>query len=181
MSNVGQLPTTLGNINKQLKSLKAATENVWRNFTTLPKKTLYSVISDDISDIVLDFQTLEKQTRVMENVSGEQYKLFPEVPGVFLRQNFIDQQSHDLHGQGAKTELRTLLVEQQTSDISGQTIPRPESAEANKNTGIAAINFAHPQLELAKEFLKPGAELQAALSDVQSMLGLKNDDPRLAA
>ena len=181
MSNVGQLPTTLGNINKQLKSLKAATENVWRNFTTLPKKTLYSVISDDISDIVLDFQTLEKQTRVMENVSGEQYKLFPEVPGVFLRQNFIDQQSHDLHGQGAKTELRTLLVEQQTSDISGQTIPRPESAEANKNTGIAAINFTHPQLELAKEFLKPGAELQAALSDVQSMLGLKNDDPRLAA
>ena len=65
MSNVEQLPSTLGNINKQLKALKAATENVWRNFTMLPEKTLYSVISDDISDIVLDFQALEKQSRVM--------------------------------------------------------------------------------------------------------------------
>ena len=36
MSNVEQLPTTLGKINKQLKSLKAATANAWQTFTTLP-------------------------------------------------------------------------------------------------------------------------------------------------
>ena len=114
MSNVGQLPTTLGNINKQLKSLKAATENVWRNFTTLPKKTLYSVISDDISDIVLDFQTLEKQSRVMKDFSDAQYKLITEGPGAFLRQHSVDQQSHDLCGQGVNTDRRAILVGQQT-------------------------------------------------------------------
>ena len=181
MSNVEQLPSTLGNINKQLKALKAATENVWRNFTMLPEKTLYSVISDDISDVVLDFQTLEKQSRVMEDFSGAQYKLITEGPGAFLRQHSVDQQSHDLRGQGVNTERPAILIGPQTRDISGQTTPRQESAETNKNAGIEAINFAHPQLERAKEFLKPGAELQAALSEVQSMLGLKNDDPRMAA
>ena len=181
MSNVEQLPSTLGNINKQLKALKAATENVWRNFTMLPEKTLYSVISDDISDVVLDFQTLEKQSRVMEDFSGAQYKLITEGPGAFLRQHSVDQQSHDLRGQGVNTERPAILIGPQTRDISGQTTPRQESAETNKNAGIEAINFAHPQLERAKEFLKPGAGLQAALSEVQSMLGLKNDDPRIAA
>lgn len=181
MSNVEQLPSTLGNINKQLKALKAATENVWRNFTMLPEKTLYSVISDDISDVVLDFQTLEKQSRVMEDFSGAQYKLITEGPGAFLRQHSVDQQSHDLRGQGVNTERPAILIGPQTRDISGQTTPRQESAETNKNAGIEAINFAHPQLERAKEFLKPGVGLQAALSEVQSMLGLKNDDPRIAA
>ena len=181
MSNVEQLPSTLGNINKQLKALKAATENVWRNFTMLPEKTLYSVISDDISDVVLDFQTLEKQSRVMEDFSGAQYKLITEGPGAFLRQHSVDQQSHDLRGQGVNTERPAILIGPQTRDISGQTTPRQDSAETNKNAGIEAINFAHPQLERAKEFLKPGVGLQAALSEVQSMLGLKNDDPRIAA
>lgn len=181
MSNVGQLPTTLGNMNKQLKSLKAATANVWRNFTTLPENNLYSVMSDDINDVVWELRGLDKQSREMENFSRAQYKLTTQGQGLFLSQDSVDQRSNTLRSQEINAEPRPVTIEQKTQEIGKRTTHPQESIEQFKSISLEAVNFAQPQWERAKEFLKPGAELQAALSEVQSILGLKNDDPRVAA
>jgi hypothetical protein len=48
-------------------------------------------------------------------------------------------------------------------------------------SGTSALAFAQPKLELAKSVLKPGADFEAGISEVQSLLRLKNGDPRIAA
>ncbi|MGA5656700.1 phage tail tape measure protein [Rahnella contaminans] len=165
MSNLEQLPTTLGKMNDELASLRKATANVWQTYMTVPDKNLFSTMSQDITDASLSLResifepdkTAEKQTyRGVKTAAKEQ-------PGEQRRQQ------------------RPMLIEQKGLEIGQQFKTREQQTGQLKSAASSALAFAQPKLELAKSVLKPGADFEAGLSEVQSLLRLKNGDPRIAA
>lgn len=161
MSNLEQLPTTLGKMNDELASLRKATANVWQTYTTVPDKNLFSTMSEDITDASLSLRE-----------------------SVFAPDKTTEKQAY----RGVKTaakeqsrEQRRVLIEQKGLEIGQQFKKREQQTGQLKNAASSALSFAQPKLELAKSVLKPGADFEAGLSEVQSLLRLKNGDPRITA
>jgi len=206
MSNLEHMPATLGKINQELSSLKQATADVWSRLTKTPQKNLYSLMSEDIDDVSQKLRELNKQSRQLAKLNDAREKLATNGPTLFNSQYSIDKKTKKLKTQGIDAEntpeeqfivdikkqlandsitklkqQRPALIEQKGAEIGAQYKNRAQKISQFKQSSSAMVNFAQPKLELAKSFLKPGAELQAALSEVQSVLGLKNGDPRVAA
>lgn len=165
MSNLEELPTTLGKINEELGPLREATDNIWQKFTTVPQKNLFSVMTQDIT---------EASFRIQESV--------------FSPDKTAEKQAyHDVKKTlrtTSQTEIRQqrpVLIEQKGLEIGQQYKNREQKISQLKNASSSALSFAQPKLDLAKNFLKPGADLEGRLSEIQSVLGLKNGDPRVAA
>ncbi|MBF7997138.1 phage tail tape measure protein [Rahnella laticis] len=161
MSNLEQLPTTLGKMNDELASLRKATANVWQTYTTVPDKNLFTTMSQDITDASLSLRE-----------------------SVFAPDKATEKQAY----RGVKTaakeqsrEQRRTVIEQKGLEIGQQYKKREQQTGQLKSAASSALAFAQPKLELAKSVLKPGADFEAGLSEVQSLLRLKNDDPRIAA
>lgn len=161
MSNLEQLPTTLGKMNDELASLRKATANVWQTYTTVPDKNLFTTMSQDITDASLSLRE-----------------------SVFAPDKTAEKQAY----RGVKTaakersrEQRRTVIEQKGLEIGQQYKKREQQTGQLKSAASSALAFAQPKLELAKSVLKPGADFEAGLSEVQSLLRLKNDDPRIAA
>lgn len=161
MSNLEQLPTTLGKMNDELASLRKATANVWQTYTTVPDKNLFSTMSQDITGASLSLResvfapdkTAEKQAfRGVKTAAKEQSR-----------------------------EQRRTVIEQKGLEIGQQYKKREQQTGQLKSAASSALAFAQPKLELAKSVLKPGADFEAGLSEVQSLLRLKNGDPHIAA
>lgn len=165
MSNLEQLPDTLEKINQDLASFRAETDRVRKNLLTLPGKTLFSVVSDDITDASLQFEKSlfapdsETETQAFSGLK----KAVASQSAEKLRQQCPMQMEHKGQEIGKEFKNRELKI--------GQL----------KNISSSALSFAQPKLALAQNFLKPGAELGSGLAEVQSVLGLKNDDPHVAA
>lgn len=165
MSNLEQLPTTLSKINKELGPLREATANVRQQLTIVPDKNVFSAISQDITDASSLFQA-----------------------SVFAPDDETEKRAYRGVTQTLKTaslekmkQQHPQVMEQKGRDIGQRYQARREKIAQFNNTSTSLAQFAQPKLELAKSFLKPGADLQAGLSKVQSTLGLKNDDPRVGA
>ncbi|NGX89561.1 phage tail tape measure protein [Rahnella sp. Lac-M11] len=165
MSNLEQLPTTLGKMNDELASLRKATANAWQTYMTVPDKNLFSTMSQDITDASLSLResifepdkTAEKQAyRGVKTAAKEQ-------PGEQRRLQ------------------RPMMIEQKGLEIGQQYKTREQQTGQLKSAASSALAFAQPKLELAKSVLKPGADFEAGISEVQSLLRLKNGDPRIAA
>lgn len=161
MSNLEQLPTTLGKMNDELASLRKATANVWQTYTTVPDKNLFTTMSQDITGASLSLRQ-----------------------SVFAPDKATEKQAY----RGVKTaakeqsrEQRRTVIEQKGLEIGQQYKKREQQTGQLKSAASSALAFAQPKLELAKSVLKPGADFEAGLSEVQSLLRLKNSDPRIAA
>ncbi len=165
MSNLEQLPHTLEKINQDLAAFRAETDKVRNNLLTLPGKTLFSVVSEDITDASLQFEKSlfapdsETETQAFSGLK----KAVASQPAEKLRQQ------------------RPMQMEQRGLEIGQQYKNRELKIDQLKNISSSALSFAQPKLALAQNFLKPGAALEAGLAEVQSALGLKNDDPHVAA
>ncbi|MFU2315953.1 phage tail tape measure protein [Rahnella sp. PCH160] len=165
MSNLEQLPTTLGKMNDELASLRKATANVWQTYTTVPDKNLFSTMSEDIADASLSLR--ESVFAPDKPAEKEAYRGVKKVAN--------DQSTEERRQQGPA------LIQQKGLEIGLQYKKREQQAGQLKNAASSALAFAQPKLELAKSVLKPGADFEAGLSEVQSQLRLKNDDPHVAA
>jgi hypothetical protein len=165
MSNLEQLPDTLEKINQDLASFRAETDRVRKNLLTLPGKTLFSVVSDDITDASLRFDK-----SVFAPDSGTETQAFSG-----LKKAVASQSAEKLRQQ------RPMQMEQKGQEIGKEFKNRELKIDQLKNISSSALSFAQPKLALAQNFLKPGAELESGLAEVQSVLGLKNDDPHVAA
>ncbi|WP_447867943.1 phage tail tape measure protein [Rahnella bonaserana] len=165
MSNLEQLPDTLEKINQDLASFRAETDRVRKNLLTLPGKTLFSVVSDDITDASLQFDK-----SVFAPDSGTETQAFSG-----LKKAVASQSAEKLRQQ------RPMQMEQKGQEIGKEFKNRELKIDQLKNISSSALSFAQPKLALAQNFLKPGAELESGLAEVQSVLGLKNDDPHVAA
>lgn len=165
MSNLEQLPDTLEKINQDLASFRAETDRVRKNLLTLPGKTLFSVVSDDITDASLQFDK-----SVFAPDSGTETQAFSG-----LKKAVASQSAEKLRQQ------RPMQMEQKGQEIGKEFKNRELKIGQLKNISSSALSFAQPKLALAQNFLKPGAELESGLAEVQSVLGLKNDDPHVAA
>lgn len=165
MSNLEQLPHTLEKINQDLAAFRAETDKVRNNLLTLPGKTLFSVVSEDITDASLQFEKSlfapDSQTET-QAFSG-------------LKKAVASQSAEKLRQQ------RPMQMEQRGLEIGQQYKNRELKIDQLKNISSSALSFAQPKLALAQNFLKPGAALEAGLAEVQSVLGLKNGDPHVAA
>jgi hypothetical protein len=165
MSNLEQLPHTLEKINQDLAAFRAETDKVRNNLLTLPGKTLFSVVSEDITDASLQFEKSlfapdsETETQAFSGLK----KAVASQPAEKLRQQ------------------RPMQMEQRGLEIGQQYKNRELKIDQLKNISSSALSFAQPKLALAQNFLKPGAALEAGLAEVQSALGLKNGDPHVAA
>lgn len=165
MSNLEQLPHTLEKINQDLAAFRAETDKVRNNLLTLPGKTLFSVVSEDITDASLQFEKSlfapdsETETQAFSGLK----KAVASQPAEKLRQQ------------------RPMQMEQRGLEIGQQYKNRELKIDQLKNISSSAFSFAQPKLALAQNFLKPGAALEAGLAEVQSALGLKNGDPHVAA
>ncbi|MGG8471222.1 phage tail tape measure protein [Rahnella sp. PAMC25617] len=165
MSNLEQLPHTLEKINQDLAAFRAETDKVRNNLLTLPGKTLFSVVSEDITDASLQFEKSlfapdsETETQAFSGLK----KAVASQPAEKLRQQ------------------RPMQMEQRGLEIGQQYKNRELKIDQLKNISSSALSFAQPKLALAQNFLKPGAALEAGLAEVQSVLGLKNGDPHVAA
>ncbi|MBU9854044.1 phage tail tape measure protein [Rahnella bonaserana] len=165
MSNLEKLPDTLEKINQDLASFRAETDRVRKNLLTLPGKTLFSVVSDDITDASLQFDK-----SVFAPDSGTETQAFSG-----LKKAVASQSAEKLRQQ------RPMQMEQKGQEIGKEFKNRELKIGQLKNISSSALSFAQPKLALAQNFLKPGAELESGLAEVQSVLGLKNDDPHVAA
>jgi hypothetical protein len=165
MSNLEKLPDTLEKINQDLASFRAETDRVRKNLLTLPGKTLFSVVSDDITDASLQFDK-----SVFAPDSGTETQAFSG-----LKKAVASQSAEKLRQQ------RPMQMEQKGQEIGKEFKNRELKIDQLKNISSSALSFAQPKLALAQNFLKPGAELESGLAEVQSVLGLKNDDPHVAA
>jgi hypothetical protein len=165
MSNLEQLPDTLEKINQDLASFRAETDRVRKNLLTLPGKTLFSVVSDDITDASLQFDK-----SVFAPDSGTETQAFSG-----LKKAVASQSAEKLRQQ------RPMQMEQKGQEIGKEFKNRELKIGQLKNISSSALSFAQPKLALAQNFLKPGAELESGLAEVQSVLDLKNDDPHVAA
>jgi hypothetical protein len=165
MSNLEQLPTTLGKMNDELASLRKATANVWQTYMTVPDKNLFSTMSQDITDASLSLrESIFEPDKTAEKQAYRDVKIAAkEQPGEQRRQQ------------------RPMLIEQKGLEIGQQYKTREQQTGQLKSAASSALAFAQPKLELAKSFLKPGADFEAGISEVQSLLRLKNGDPRIAA
>lgn len=165
MSNLEQLPHTLEKINQDLAAFRAETDKVRNNLLTLPGKTLFSVVSEDITDASLQFEKSlfapDSQTET-QAFSG-------------LKKAVASQSAEKLRQQSP------MKMEQRGLEIGQQYKNRELKIDQLKNISSSAFSFAQPKLALAQNFLKPGAALEAGLAEVQSALGLKNGDPHVAA
>lgn len=165
MSNLEKLPDTLEKINQDLASFRAETDRVRKNLLTLPGKTLFSVVSDDITDASLQFDK-----SVFAPDSGTETQAFSG-----LKKAVASQSAEKLRQQ------RPMQMEQKGQEIGKEFKNRELKIGQLKNISSSALSFTQPKLALAQNFLKPGAELESGLAEVQSVLGLKNDDPHVAA
>lgn len=165
MSNLEQLPHTLEKINQDLAAFRAETDKVRNNLLTLPGKTLFSVVSEDITDASLQF---EKSLFAPDSETETQ-----AFSG--LKKAVASQAAEKLRQQ------RPMQMEQRGLEIGQQYKNRELKIDQLKNISSSAFSFAQPKLALAQNFLKPGAALEAGLAEVQSALGLKNGDPHVAA
>lgn len=165
MSNLEQLPHTLEKINQDLAAFRAETDKVRNNLLTLPGKTLFSVFSEDITDASLQF---EKSLFAADSENETQ-----AFSG--LKKAVASQSAEKLRQQ------RPMQMEQRGLEIGQQNKNRELKIDQLKNISSSALSFAQPKLALAQNFLKPGAALEAGLAEVQSVLGLKNGDPHVAA
>lgn len=165
MSNLEQLPHTLEKINQDLAAFRAETDKVRNNLLTLPRKTLFSVVSEDITDASLQF---EKSLFAPDSETETQ-----AFSG--LKKAVASQAAEKLRQQ------RPMQMEQRGLEIGQQYKNRELKIDQLKNISSSAFSFAQPKLALAQNFLKPGADLEAGLAEVQSVLGLKNGDPHVAA
>jgi len=165
MSNLEQLPHTLEKINQDLATFRAETDKVRENLLMLPGKTLFSVVSEDITDASLQF---EKSLFAPDSETETQ-----AFSG--LKKAVASQSAEKLRQQ------RPMQMEQKGLEIGQQFKNRELKIGQLKNISSSALSFAQPKLALAQTFLKPGADLEAGLAEVQSVLGLKNDDPHIAA
>lgn len=165
MSNLEQLPHTLEKINQDLAAFRAETDKVRNNLLTLPGKTLFSVVSEDITDASLQF---EKSLFAPDSETETQ--AFSS-----LKKAVASQSAEKLRQQ------RPMQMEQRGLEIGQQYKNRELKIDQLKNISSSALSFAQPKLALAQNFLKPGAALEAGLAEVQSVLGLKNGDPHVAA
>lgn len=165
MSNLEQLPHTLEKINQDLAAFRAETDKVRNNLLTLPGKTLFSVFSEDITDASLQF---EKSLFAADSENETQ-----AFSG--LKKAVASQSAEKLRQQ------RPMQMEQRGLEIGQQYKNRELKIDQLKNISSSALSFAQPKLALAQNFLKPGATLEAGLAEVQSVLGLKNGDPHVAA
>jgi hypothetical protein len=165
MSNLEQLPHTLEKINQDLAAFRAETDKVRNNLLTLPGKTLFSVFSEDITDASLQF---EKSLFAADSENETQ-----AFSG--LKKAVASQSAEKLRQQ------RPMQMEQRGLEIGQQYKNRELKIDQLKNISSSALSFAQPKLALAQNFLKPGAALEAGLAEVQSVLGLKNGDPHVAA
>lgn len=161
MSNLEQLPTTLGKMNDELASLRKATANVWQTYTTVPDKNLFTTMSQDITGASLSFRE-----------------------SVFAPDKTAEKQAYrgvKIAAKERSREQRRTVIEQKGLEIGQQYKKREQQTGQLKSAASSALAFAQPKLELAKSVLKPGADFEAGLSEVQSRLRLKNGDPRIAA
>jgi len=165
MSNLEQLPHTLEKINQDLAAFRAETDKVRNNLLTLPGKTLFSVVSEDITDASLQF---EKSLFAPDSETETQ-----AFSG--LKKAVASQSAEKLRQQSP------MKMEQRGLEIGQQYKNRELKIDQLKNISSSAFSFAQPKLALAQNFLKPGAALEAGLAEVQSALGLKNGDPHVAA
>lgn len=165
MSNLEQLPHTLEKINQDLAAFRAETDKVRNNLLTLPGKTLFSVVSEDITDASLQF---EKSLFAPDSETETQ-----AFSG--LKKAVASQSAEKLRQQSP------MQMEQRGLEIGQQYKNRELKIDQLKNISSSAFSFAQPKLALAQNFLKPGAALEAGLAEVQSALGLKNGDPHVAA
>ncbi|WP_047609213.1 phage tail tape measure protein [Rahnella aquatilis] len=165
MSNLEQLPDTLEKINQDLAVFRAETDRVRKNLLALPGKTLFSVVSEDMADASLQFET-----SLFAPDSGTETQAFSG-----LKKKVASQSLEKLRQQ------RPMQMEHKGQEIGQQFKNRELKIGQLKNISSSALSFAQPKLALAQNFLKPGAELESGLAEVQSVLGLKNDDPQLAA
>lgn len=165
MSNLEQLPDTLEKINQVLAAFRAETDRIRKNLLMLPGKTFFSVISEDITDASHQFETSlfaadsETETQAFSGLK----KAVASQSGEKLRQQ------------------RPMQMEQRGQEIGQQYKNHQQKIGQMKNISTSALSFAQPKLALAQNFLKPGAALEAGLAEVQSVLGLKNGDPHVAA
>lgn len=165
MSNLEQLPHTLEKINQDLAAFRAETDKVRNNLLTLPGKTLFSVFSEDITDASLQF---EKSLFAADSENETQ-----AFSG--LKKAVASQSAEKLRQQ------RPMQMEQRGLEIGQQYKNRELKIDQLKNISSSAFSFAQPKRALAQNFLKLGAALEAGLAEVQSVLGLKNGDPHVAA
>lgn len=206
MSNLEQMPETLERIRQHMSSLKEAMGDVWKRFTNVPEKNLYSVMSEDIVDVSQKLNELNKQSRQLEKLDVAKEKLAADGPTLFNSQYSIDKRAKKLKINGIDADKapeeqflieikkqqvtnqltklrqqRPAQLEQKGAEIGTQYKSRADKIGQLSNVSANAKAFAQPKLELAKNFLKPGADLEAGLSELQAMLHLNNGDPRTAA
>lgn len=184
MSNFDKIPATLGKIIQQLQPLKKITSDVWKRFTQLPQHTLFSRMSEDINGTSAELQGLEKGSLALENLAGAQSKPTANVPVALPLPESADnrQQKNLTSGPlGTLRQLRPESPEQKSSPALQRDKDRAQQIATLKNSSSAMVAFAQPKIELAKNILQPGAELQKGLSDIQAKLGLKNGDPQITA
>ena len=165
MSNLEQLPDTLEKINQDLAAFRAETDRIRKNLTFLPGKTLFSAASEDITGA-----SLSSEKSLFDHDSGIETKAYTEV-----KKAVAGQSAERLRLQ------RPVQREQRGLEIGQQVKNREVKIGQLKTISSAALSFAQPKLALAQNCLKPGAELEAGLAQVQSVLRLKNDDPHVVA
>jgi hypothetical protein len=165
MSNLEQLPTTLGKMNDELASLRKATTNIWQTYATVPDKNLFTTMSQDITGASLSLrESIFEPDKTAEKQAYRDVKIAAkEQPREQRRQQ------------------RPMLIVQKGLEIGQQFKTREQQTGQLKSAASSALAFAQPKLELAKSVLKPGADFEAGISEVQSLLRLKNGDPRIAA
>jgi len=206
MSNLEQMPETLGRIRQEMSSLKQVMGDVWKRFTKLPEKNLFSTVSEDMFTASEQLKVLNKQSGQLEKINKSREKLAADGPTLFNTQYSINKRAKKLKKQGINTDKvpealaeinnkkqpvienliklrqqRTDLIEQKGAAVGTQYKSRADKISQLSNASAKAKAFAQPKLELAKSLLKPGADLEAGLSEVQAMLHLNNGDPRTAA
>ncbi|MCI1680021.1 MAG: phage tail tape measure protein [Ewingella americana] len=206
MSNLEQMPETLGRIRQEMSSLKQVMGDVWKRFTKLPEKNLFSTVSEDMFTASEQLKVLNKQSGQLEKINKSREKLAADGPTLFNTQYSINKRAKKLKKQGINADKapealakinnkkqpvienliklrqqRTDLIEQKGAAVGTQYKSRADKISQLSNASAKAKAFAQPKLELAKSLLKPGADLEAGLSEVQAMLHLNNGDPRTAA
>jgi len=243
MSNLEQMPETLGRIRQEMSSLAQASADVWARLRTPPPMTLFSMVTNDIREASKELSSFNQQSKAInklestqdkmqlsrkrldsakarvvtleadihlsapENHSAEQLQILQEARNLSAKQfkkhenlsKSVSKQTESLRAKGINTndipaeKLRvqdqiqaTAANRQQSLELKGNLIgqkykSRQQSVSQLKDVSASAKAFAQPKLELAKSLLKPGADLEAGLSEVQAMLHLNNGDPRMAA
>lgn len=176
MSNLDKIPATLGKIIQQLQPLKKATSDVWKRFTQLPQQTLFSRMSEDINGTSGELQGLEESSQVLENLADAKSKFPANVPVALPFSEPVDNRRQKQLTSGA---FETLRQPRPDSPVLQRYKDRAQQIATLKNSSSAMVAFAQPKIELAKNILHPGAELQKGLSDIQAKLGLKNGDPQI--